>query len=517
MTVPHVETSPAWIERDLTAEKSLSALLFQDEPVSLVRLANEPGGKWSQDPGVLLAIAAAHRWDGLKGAYTALPYLETAERVLRATGDAPLRLTAAAALLRGIIDRTRGQTGDALEQTEQAIKALRSPGTSITDRIDMGAIALLKRGAANVLAGELADAKRDLRAGVLAGDGRIPVREHVEALGFLALVDVLSGSLRTAERTLVEVEALDTGAPRGLWTAPATIASLMLAAERGTLTAHAPAVHRLLDAVAGSEFEVLALHVLVLLCHSAGDWYGALEGLRRMREIEQNSTRTELFRLLRLSDRADVHLASGDLAPARRAMEREADPQHLVCANATRARVALLLGDFETAARETHGCLAEGEDHPARSWLYTLIINSAAHWALGDICSAEGSFRLALRQAASTGARRAFSTVPPRILAGLLERTGERSDLTATERSVLGELAELVPAAAQDTSDLLSPRERVVLLRLATGESPREVAATLHVSVNTVKTQLRSIYRKLGASTRAGAVERARTLGVLAA
>jgi LuxR family maltose regulon positive regulatory protein len=45
--------------------------------------------------------------------------------------------------------------------------------------------------------------------------------------------------------------------------------------------------------------------------------------------------------------------------------------------------------------------------------------------------------------------------------------------------------------------------------------SNAEIGAEVFVSLNTVKTHLRSIYRKLGASGRAEAVERARTLGLL--
>jgi LuxR family maltose regulon positive regulatory protein len=42
-----------------------------------------------------------------------------------------------------------------------------------------------------------------------------------------------------------------------------------------------------------------------------------------------------------------------------------------------------------------------------------------------------------------------------------------------------------------------------------------EIAVELHVSVNTVKAHLRSIYRKLDASRRREAVVRARGLGIL--
>jgi LuxR family maltose regulon positive regulatory protein len=46
--------------------------------------------------------------------------------------------------------------------------------------------------------------------------------------------------------------------------------------------------------------------------------------------------------------------------------------------------------------------------------------------------------------------------------------------------------------------------------------SNHEIASELFVSVNTVKTHLRSIYRKLGAADRREAVLRARELQLLA-
>jgi LuxR family maltose regulon positive regulatory protein len=54
-----------------------------------------------------------------------------------------------------------------------------------------------------------------------------------------------------------------------------------------------------------------------------------------------------------------------------------------------------------------------------------------------------------------------------------------------------------------------------VLRLLAAGLSQREVAAQLYVSYNTIKTQARTAYRKLGAGTRSQAVLRAKELGVL--
>lgn len=64
-------------------------------------------------------------------------------------------------------------------------------------------------------------------------------------------------------------------------------------------------------------------------------------------------------------------------------------------------------------------------------------------------------------------------------------------------------------------SEQLSERELTVLRRLTGRQTQREIAADLHVSRNTVKTQVRSLFDKLGVTSRAEAVARARELGLL--
>lgn len=73
------------------------------------------------------------------------------------------------------------------------------------------------------------------------------------------------------------------------------------------------------------------------------------------------------------------------------------------------------------------------------------------------------------------------------------------------------ELAEPAPALTQD----LSERETEVLQHLAEMLSTAEIAATMFISVNTVRTHIRSILRKLGVSRRNQAVRRARERGLL--
>ncbi|MDT0351703.1 helix-turn-helix domain-containing protein [Pseudonocardia charpentierae] len=63
--------------------------------------------------------------------------------------------------------------------------------------------------------------------------------------------------------------------------------------------------------------------------------------------------------------------------------------------------------------------------------------------------------------------------------------------------------------------DPLTEREQVVLRYLASTLSNSEIAAQLYLSVNTVKTHQRMIYRKLGAAGRRDAVRRAKQLRLL--
>jgi LuxR family maltose regulon positive regulatory protein len=62
---------------------------------------------------------------------------------------------------------------------------------------------------------------------------------------------------------------------------------------------------------------------------------------------------------------------------------------------------------------------------------------------------------------------------------------------------------------------VLSERERELLPLLAGTLSQREIGVVLHLSLNTVKTHARVLFRKLGVSSRVEAVTRARELGLL--
>ena len=61
----------------------------------------------------------------------------------------------------------------------------------------------------------------------------------------------------------------------------------------------------------------------------------------------------------------------------------------------------------------------------------------------------------------------------------------------------------------------LTVREADVLRELALGGSYADIARTLYITENTVKTHLAVLYRKLGVNRRAAALHRARDIGLI--
>jgi DNA-binding NarL/FixJ family response regulator len=72
-----------------------------------------------------------------------------------------------------------------------------------------------------------------------------------------------------------------------------------------------------------------------------------------------------------------------------------------------------------------------------------------------------------------------------------------------------------VAAPGVENEETLTAREHDVLRRIATGLTVAEVARELAVSDNTVKTHLKSVYRKLDVRSRAGVITVARDRGLL--
>jgi LuxR family maltose regulon positive regulatory protein len=87
--------------------------------------------------------------------------------------------------------------------------------------------------------------------------------------------------------------------------------------------------------------------------------------------------------------------------------------------------------------------------------------------------------------------------------------------LPAIAAGVEQKLAGARAAENRDAIEEPSPAELAVLRGLAAGLSRREIGQQLYISLNTVKTHIRELYHKLGASSQAEAVARAEALGLL--
>jgi DNA-binding NarL/FixJ family response regulator len=104
---------------------------------------------------------------------------------------------------------------------------------------------------------------------------------------------------------------------------------------------------------------------------------------------------------------------------------------------------------------------------------------------------------------------------------GYVEKTNAAASLTSAVRSVHAGEAVLPQAklgsllTRGDAGGILTKRERDILTRVESGASNKAIAAELTVSLNTVRTHVQSILKKLGAHSKLQAVSMAREQGVL--
>ena len=136
---------------------------------------------------------------------------------------------------------------------------------------------------------------------------------------------------------------------------------------------------------------------------------------------------------------------------------------------------------------------------------------AALQAGLGDSFAATAAARPALDLAVELGALRPLLDSGGDQLLGLLQR--ERGRWGNHEPLV----EQLIRVARQPDAGapVLTDRELEVLVELPTLRTVDEIAHSMYVSVNTVKTHLRNVYRKLGVTSRREAVEAARMRGLL--
>ncbi|MGY1634539.1 LuxR C-terminal-related transcriptional regulator [Geodermatophilus sp. SYSU D01186] len=154
------------------------------------------------------------------------------------------------------------------------------------------------------------------------------------------------------------------------------------------------------------------------------------------------------------------------------------------------------------------------------------VVRACLLAAAGDTATSLATLDNALHLAEPERLRRPFLDAPPRLRPLLrahppLATVGAWLNPTAPAIPTPRHPAEAItgspgPKPPSAIIGELSPRELEVLQLLAGMLSTAEIAAALFISVNTVRTHVRTILRKLGATRRNEAVRRARELHLLA-
>jgi LuxR family maltose regulon positive regulatory protein len=140
-----------------------------------------------------------------------------------------------------------------------------------------------------------------------------------------------------------------------------------------------------------------------------------------------------------------------------------------------------------------------------------LLLTAASELERSQPAAAKVTLDEALRLAGPERLRRPFEEATFRLRVVLREH---RELVECRLRAGPRPAARSAPAAGVLVQPL-TEREREVLTHLAALLPTEEIAGRMFVSVNTVKTHIRAILRKLAAERRNDAVRRARDLGLL--
>lgn len=330
---------------------------------------------------------------------------------------------------------------------------------------------------------EIADfALRDLRHGrarrhlAAAGRSGWERRPLVVALG--ALEAAADGDVRRAEELLAPLEL---AALRGRAAVNASVAAALVAIEAGEFDR----ASELLDGLGRAEAEVWPIAIVARSCVRVCDEQSlAVFDAERARHEAQSPSSPRMRRALD-AQRRRLLMQSGHWGEAFRVVE-QLRPNADAFETADAALCALVAGDLEEAVVFAER-FAWNDAVSMRERTAMLVIAAAALQGLGHEDTARERIAEAAALAAATGTRTPLGLIPRSIL------TAVAPELAASVRTKTPEPPRVVQ---------LSRRERAVLLELEQTGTLSAIAERLSVSVNTVRTQLSAVYRKLGVSSR---------------
>ncbi|MFJ6048625.1 LuxR C-terminal-related transcriptional regulator [Streptomyces sp. NPDC092307] len=422
-----------------------------------------------------------------------------------------------------------GRPADDMTATERAAaeadRLLRElPPPLLAERPELRALLLAHLGAVELGAGRLDRAESTLTAAVAACGPPGTEFPLCGALGSLALTELLLGRLRQAAEhahaSLAVAERSALPAERRAGTDHLVLAGV--AFERDDL----PAARHHLDLATAAPgphpdpaTAVRAAVIEARITAAEGDGDAALAALRA---VDPAGLPAWAADELAVAESA-VHLARGDAAAALRVLDAVQAPDgDRPERAAARARALLAAGRDADAAQALAAVPADdGVPTPVRA--HACLLHARIAEAAGDSREAHRRLGEALALARPEELRRVFVDCGPWVLRTLRQDprvARSHGRLTPPAPARKARTARAPQAAPQACGqppvvEPLSARETEVLRKAADLLSTEEIGAELYVSANTVKTHLKSVYRKLGVTRRSEAVHRAQDLGML--
>jgi LuxR family transcriptional regulator, maltose regulon positive regulatory protein len=474
---------------------------------------------WDEPQPYLVSAAASLARGERESCAAALTTAESILGSLPAGQEIPGRL--AAATLRLAVSR---QTGDlpAVVATGDHAEALASviPGEMLSRHPAIRASRLVDRGVIEVWSGHLDEAADVLDRGVAAASASGAEHERAGCLGYLALAEGLRGRLcRAAElaaRAAVPVTAGEPDPPVRRSNPAATVAMALVHLERSEMR-ETRSLLRQADAALGASPDKLVGTVAWLVAARAGLAEGRVDvttqcvatarsGWRVPDWLEQKLTQVE----------AQAYLAAGNVQAALAIAER-IDRDSSLEAAIVRARAWAAAADTSNARR----ALAAHRGAAGHVRLQAWLVDAQLSYDSGNRARGHRSLASALRLAEREQFRLPFVLERGWIKQALerdpeLARSYQRLLAPALRRELPAPLN--VPASDQPTIVAVEPlteREREVLRHVSDMLNTAEVASEMYISINTVKTHLKSIFRKLAATHRGEAVRRAQQLELI--
>jgi LuxR family transcriptional regulator, maltose regulon positive regulatory protein len=377
------------------------------------------------------------------------------------------------------------------------------------------------RGAVELWSGRFDDAAAIFTTGAITARMPRAGYDRADFLGHLALIEALQGRLAHAEELATESAGRcgeDTGPSPSPGSAAAEVALASVHVDRNELApAHRwqkraeEALHARPDKLLGVAAGLVAARQSL----AEGRGKAALELASRARTSWSPPAWLE-HRMLLLESWA--YTATADFEPAVETAMR-AGPESSLGATVALAHALLSSGDRPGAARALASAPA-GNDETIGTRLAAWLVDAQLSYANDDHVRARRSLEHALRLGEPEQFRLPFA-LERDWLRPVLHRDPE---LAQQYRRLLEpdlvrpgwmEARQRPGQAAPMIVESLSEREREVLEHVSAMESTAEIATEMYISVNTVKTHLKSIYRKLAVTHRGEAVRRARKLGLL--